>query len=182
MNKIDYENIQRELDSRKVKFKVGGDLSTAEIKIKTTEELERILEDSKKTKPIDWIAELKQSVDKAFDFFGHTGEYMIVLEVINRSSNGWNAVGFIDKEYPGVVPTVTSAQDFGLSIDYDMCINDIMCCLEELKEENCRKYVESYDREKMYKGAFTVISKDYEYKIFLIDEDENVTIRTIKQF
>lgn len=175
MNKIDYENIQRELDSRKVKFKNGGELSIAEIKIKTTEELERILEDNKKTKPIDWVAALKQSVDEAFDFFGHNGESMIVLEVLNRSTSEWNEIRFTNKEYFSFVPITTS-------IDYDICINDIMCCLEELKVESCRKYVESYDREKTYKAAFTVISKDYEHKIFLIDEDENVTIRTIKQF
>jgi len=83
MNKIDVENIKKEIAKRKAanyKWKSGGELSRNEITSKTDSELNALLEKFKNKGKAAAIAEIKKLVDEAFAKYSTDPEdNMIVL-------------------------------------------------------------------------------------------------------
>lgn len=87
MNKIDLENIKKELDKRIAEnytFENGGEMSKDEIISKPTEELNKLVDDFKNGKKKQAAEEIKKLVDLAFEKYS-TGptDNMIVIGACN---------------------------------------------------------------------------------------------------
>ncbi len=86
MNKIDLENIKKELEKRKAAnyiFQKGGDLSQSEILNTTTEDLNKIIKDFLDDGETKASQEIKKIVDEIFKKYAEGNDNMIVLGACN---------------------------------------------------------------------------------------------------
>ena len=86
MNKVDIENIKKELNKRKAaeyKFENGGDLSQSEILNITTEDLNKMIEDFLDDEKTKAGQEIKKIVDEIFKKYADTTDNMVVLGACN---------------------------------------------------------------------------------------------------
>lgn len=86
MNKIDIENIRKELNKREAaeyKFESGGDLSQSEILNTTTEDLNKMIKDFLDDGKTKASQEIKKIVDEIFKKYADATDNMIVLGACN---------------------------------------------------------------------------------------------------
>ena len=82
INKVDIENIGKELKARKAasySIKNGGTLSKEELKGKSESELKQLISDFKSSKETKAIGEIKELVDNLFKKYGEEGDNMIAI-------------------------------------------------------------------------------------------------------
>ena len=82
INKVDIENIEKELKARKAasySIKSGGTLSKEELKGKSESELKQLISDFKSSKETKAIKEIKGLVDNLFKKYGEEGDNMIAI-------------------------------------------------------------------------------------------------------
>ena len=82
INKVDIENIEKELKARKTasySIKSGGTLSKEELKGKSESELKQLISDFKSSKETIAIREIKELVDNLFKKYGEEGDNMIAI-------------------------------------------------------------------------------------------------------
>lgn len=86
MNKVDIENIKKELNKRKAaeyKFESGGDLSQSDIINATTENLDKMKEDFFNSEKGDAAEKIKKIVDEIFEKYGNENDNIIILGACN---------------------------------------------------------------------------------------------------
>ena len=86
MNKIDLENIKKELEKRKAAnyiFQKGGDLSQSEILNTTTEDINKMIKDFLDNGKTKASQEIKKIVDEIFKKYAEGNDNMIVLGACN---------------------------------------------------------------------------------------------------
>ena len=82
MNKIDIENIKKELAKRKAAnydWKDGGEMTKDDVMLRTTKELNDLLNDYTNLKQINTETEIKKLADEIFAEFGDEEDNMIIL-------------------------------------------------------------------------------------------------------
>jgi len=82
MNKIDIENIEKELAKRTAanyNWKDGGEMTKDDIMLRTTKELNDLLNDYSNSKQINTETEIKKLADEIFAEFGDEEDNMIIL-------------------------------------------------------------------------------------------------------
>lgn len=90
MNKIDIENIKRELAKREAtnyEWVKGGDLTKDDIMLRTTKELNKLIDNFNNYKKNNAEAEIKKIVDEIFTEFGNEEDNMIILGGGNYSND-----------------------------------------------------------------------------------------------
>jgi hypothetical protein len=81
MNKIDIENIKKELEKRNYKFKKGGDLTKYTIESYTDRKLQKLIDDYNKNNTSRLESEIKSLVDSIFSRWSdESDDNMIVLD------------------------------------------------------------------------------------------------------
>ena len=86
MNKADIENINKELKKRSAsnyKWNEKGDLTKDEVMLRTTKELEQLLEDFKNNEAKTAADKVKKIVDEMFAKYGEKRDNMIVFSAAN---------------------------------------------------------------------------------------------------
>ena len=87
MNKIDVENIKKEIARRKALknlFKDGGEMPHSDIRNASDEELKKFLEDFDKKSKEDACTKIRKLVDEFFNKYGGEGDTMIPISAANR--------------------------------------------------------------------------------------------------
>ena len=82
MNKVDLENIKKELAKREAAnyvFEGGGELSKDDIMLRTTEELTKLVEDFNNATTNTASAKIREIVDEMFAKYGEEGDNMVLL-------------------------------------------------------------------------------------------------------
>lgn len=194
MNKIDYENIRKELESRKVKFKEGGELSIECIQRQSNEVLEEILKSEHECSVLpDYVAELMRIVDETFAKYGTDKDNVIVLQSVNdmnkpelESTQILEKINFTHKSNEIVRPIGSDDRFFDFDFEFDMCVSDLIVCLDELREPDI---VDVFKNDKNICGdkwhGVIAITRNYEYIYFVISEDgvvKDQKINLIRKF
>ena len=82
MNEFDIENIKKELAKRKAanyKWKDGGEMTKDAVMLRTTKELNDLLNEYDTSKKINSETKIKKLVDEIFEEFGNEEDNMIIL-------------------------------------------------------------------------------------------------------
>lgn len=110
INRVDIENIEKELKARKAaqySFSEGGELREEDVKGKSESELRLIISEYTNSKKVRTEEEIKRIVDNLFQKYGKEGDNMIALTcayVPERKTRDYDegplsAIDFNDHEY-----------------------------------------------------------------------------------
>lgn len=97
MNKIDVENIKKEIARRKALknlFKDGGEMPHSDIRNASDEELKKFLKDFENKSKEEAGAKIRKLVDEFFNKYGGEGDTMIPISAANRYD--YSIDGFYD--------------------------------------------------------------------------------------
>lgn len=104
MNKIDVENIKKEIARRKALknlFKDGGEIPHSDIRNATDDELKKLLTDFENKSKEDARIKIRKLVDDFFNKYGGEGDTMIPISAANRYD--YSIDGFYDIDVYGEV-------------------------------------------------------------------------------
>lgn len=183
MNKIDYENIKRELEIRSDShFESGGELDIEYIKRECTSFLQGMIETYENKEHIAHSTHLKKLVDDVFQKYGDEENNMIVLQAVFapdhssiHESDPISELYYLDSRWNKQIHPVgmkwTSEEYDDVYDDYNSMIEDINTELNHLNVDNAVKLFTWNDSINEYWFGVTAITRDYKYIYFVFRED-----------
>lgn len=180
MNKIDYENIKKEIASRAVKFEEGGELSVEYIQRQDVSTLQNMLKDYDNDEQTALVKHLKKLVDDMFQKYGNEENNMIVLESVYAPERSlvdedplehyyldvrWNKIA-----HPVGMEWESSEYD-DVFEDYNDMVDDIRDVLRKLDVKDAHKIFVGDDRVNECWSGVTAITRDYRCVYFNFRND-----------
>lgn len=194
MNKIDYENIKKEIASRTVKFENGGELGIEYIQRQELSALREMLKafenDGREAK----IKYLKTLVDDMFQKYGDDENNMIVLQSVcapDRSlcESDPMELYYLDSRWNKRIHPVgmewDSCEYDDVYDDYNTMLENIIDSLLKLDMPDINELFEHDDSVNECWYGVSAITKDYEYIYFIFRDDGillNDAIYSVKTF
>lgn len=194
MNKIDYENIKKEIASRAVKYDEGGELSIEYIQRQEVGTLLDIIKDYENRAQVAKTNNLKSLIDDMFQKYGDEENNMIVLESVYAPDRHlkeedpmelpfvnykWNKLAFP----VGMEWNATEYDD--VFEDYNDMVENIKSVLFELDAPNANELFAEDDSINECWYGVTALTRNYEYVYFVLRDDGillNNKITTYKTF